>query len=442
MLPNLQEYQNRRARLLAAMGKESIAILMAAREYLRNGDSHYPYRQNSDFYYLTGFKEPEAVAVFIPGRSEGEFILFNRERDPAMEIWNGLRAGQQGACKVYGAHQSFPIEHLDEIMPKLLENKTRVYYPVGRDMSFNRRILSWVSQVQAKIRSGVHAPSEFYNIEKIVHEMRLFKSESELDIMRQAANITAKAHCQAMQACRPGMMEYELEAEIQYVFGRHGARAPAYNHIVGSGANACILHYNDNNQPVKSGDLVLIDAGAEYKEYAADITRTFPANGRFTEPQKAIYSAVLEVQLAVIAAIKPGLPWNQLQVISERTMVEQLLQLGLLSGSVEELIEKRAFFPFYMHRIGHWLGLDVHDVGEYKVNNDWRRLEPGMTFTVEPGIYIAAGTPGVDEKWWNIGVRIEDDVLVTQEGCEVLTSGVPKRLEDIESLMANTLILA
>lgn len=441
MLQDPKEYQKRRAHLINAIGTGAVAIIASAKEYFRNDDSHYPFRQNSDFYYLTGFNEPEAVAVFVPGRSEGEFILFNRERHPEMEQWVGPRAGQLGACEIFGANQSFAIEKLDEEMLKLLEGKSRIYYPVGRDVHFNCRVLSWVNKVQIKVRSGINAPSEFFNIEKILHEMRLRKSPQELELMRKAAQISAKAHARAMQVCKPGMNEYDLEAELQYVFTRSGSRYPAYNHIVASGANACVLHYNDNNKPIRDGDLVLIDAGAEYENYASDITRTFPANGRFTVEQKAVYLAVLKAQMAVIDAIKPGIPWNQLQQISERVIVEELLKIGLLSGKVEELLEKRAFFKFYMHKIGHWLGLDVHDAGEYKVKDasgkdQWRLLEPGMTFTVEPGIYISPNTEGVDRKWWNIGVRIEDDVLVTEKGCEVLSAGVPKLVDEVEAIMS------
>ncbi len=438
MLGNAQEYAQRRQRLIKGIGPGSVAIIAAAQECLRNGDAHYPYRQNSDFYYLTGLNEPEAVAVFIPGRAEGEFILFNRERNPEMEIWVGPRAGQEGACKIYGADQSFAIEQLDEKMPQFLENHPRLYYAIGRDVGFNRRVLSWVATVQSKVRAGVNAPAEFYNIEKIVHEMRLRKTAAELDLMRTAAEISAQAHKRAMQVCRPGMMEYELEAELQYYFTRKASRSPAYSHIVGAGANSCVLHYNDNDKQIADGDLVLIDAGAEYKNYAADITRTFPANGRFSTEQKIVYEIVLATQLGVIAAIKPGILWAKLEEIATEIITQGLLDCGLLKGDFAELLSTRAFRQFYMHRIGHWLGLDVHDAGNYKTEDGQSRLlEPGMVFTVEPGIYIAADNPGVDKKWWNIGIRIEDDVLVTENGCEVLSRSAPKTIAEIEECMAN-----
>lgn len=436
MLQNPQEYQQRRARFLQALGTGSVAIVASGQEILRNGDSHYPFRVNSDFYYLTGFDEPEAVAVFIPQRAEGEFILFNRVRDPAKETWDGPRAGQEGACKIYGANQSFPIEALDKELPTLLENRHRLHYAVGRDAAFSQRVMDWLATVQAKVRSGINAPKEIYNIEKILHEMRLRKTPYEQELMRRAASISAAAHTRAMQVCRPGMYEYELEATVEQMFLQQGSRAPAYNHIIGAGKNSCVLHYNANNQPVADGDVVLIDSGAEYQYYAADITRTFPANGRFTEAQRAVYEAVLTTQLAVIAKVKPGLPWIELQQTSDRVITEQMVKIGLLQGDVEDLLKRQAYQQFYMHRIGHWLGMDVHDVGGYREETgNWRALEPGMAFTVEPGIYIAPNSADVDPKWWNIGVRIEDDILVTESGAEVLTAAVPKTVKEIEALM-------
>jgi Xaa-Pro aminopeptidase len=433
-----QEYAKRRQQLLQEIGEGSIAILVAAPELQRTGDTDYPYRQNSDFYYMTGFAEPEAVAVFIPKHPEGEFILFNRERNPQMEVWTGPRLGQVAACEQLGADRAFSISQLDQELPKLLENRQRVYYAVGRNTEFQQRLMTWVASVQRKIRSGVNAPSEFFNIEKFTHEMRLRKSAEEVAIMRQAAAISAEAHCKAMQMCRPGMMEYELEAEVQATFTRRGSRSVAYPSIVGGGGNACILHYTDNNAQIKEGDLVLIDAGAEYKCYAADITRTFPANGRFSPEQRAIYEIVLVAEMATIAAVRPGLVWNQLQEISDRVVTEGLHNLGLLKGKLEDLLASQACRRFYMHKISHWLGLDTHDVGNYKVAGNWRKLEPGFVLTVEPGIYIPANSEGVDEKWWNIGIRVEDDVLVTENGNEVLTAGVPKQIDEIEALMATT----
>jgi Xaa-Pro aminopeptidase len=435
MVPIHKEFAQRRQQLLSQLEPNSIALVYAAPECLRNGDSHYPYRQDSSFYYLTGLNEPEAVAVFIPGRKQGEFLLFNRKRDPAMELWTGKRTGQEGARKIYGADQSFAIEQLDEQLPLLFENHKRLYYPIGQSMQFNSKILNWVKRTQAKVRSGTVVPSEFFNIEEIIHEMRLRKSPHELELMRKAADITAKAHIKAMQICRPGMMEYELEAELQAEFCRNGARQPAYNHIVGSGEMTCILHYNDNDKRIEAGDLVLIDAGAEFQGYAADVTRTFPANGKFSEPQKAVYEIVLAAQLAAIAKVRPGATWKDLQDASNRVVTEGLLHLGLLKGKLESLIEKNAFQRFYMHRVSHWLGLDVHDVGSYKINGQWRSLEPGMVLTVEPGIYIASHSKDVNPKWWNIGVRIEDDVLVTESGSEVLSAKAPKTVDEIEKVM-------
>lgn len=431
-----QEYAARRQRLMKAMGENAIGIVVAAPEVLRNGDAHYDYRQNSDFYYLTGFSEPEAVAVFIPGRAEGEYLLFNRPRDPQMEVWIGPRAGQEGAVKKFGANQSFAISQLDEELPKLLENRQKVFFAVGRDLEFNNRLLGWLAKVQTKIRAGINAPAEFYNIEQIVHEMRLFKSPDEVAVMRQAGKISAAAHCSAMQVCHPGIKEYQLQAQVEYVFKQQGSHAQAYSSIVGAGNNACVLHYIDNCDTAQDGDLVLIDAGAEYEYYAADITRTFPVNGKFSEAQRAIYEIVLKAQMAVIEQIKPGIPWIRLQEISEQVITDGLIEVGLLKGKKEELLRQQAFKKFYMHRIGHWLGLDVHDVGQYRVNGQWRLLEPGMVFTVEPGIYIPANSEDIDKKWWNIGVRIEDNVLVTNNGYEVLTADVPKTVAEIEALMA------
>ncbi len=431
----LEEYQHRRQQVLREIGGDAVAIIPGAKEKQRNADNTYPFRQYSDFYYLTGFNEPEAIAVLAPGCEKGPFLLFNQPRDPNSEIWHGARAGQEGACEIYGADGSFPIEQLDAELPKLLRQAQRVYYPFGRDMAFDRRVFSWINSVRSTTRGDTNVLNTIVNVEPIIHEMRLHKSPLELQLMRKAAAVSAEAHCAAMKICRPGLHEYDLEAELQYWFTHYGSRAPAYNHIVGTGANTCTLHYNANNALIQDGDLVLIDAGAEFDYYAADITRTFPANGRFSPTQQAVYEAVLTAQLAVIDLIKPGVPWGKLQEESDRVITEQLLHLGLLSGNLAELLEKGAARKFYVHKIGHWLGLDVHDVGSYRSDGQWRLLEPGMVVTVEPGIYIPAGSEGVAEKWGNIGVRIEDDVLVTDQGCEVLSAGAPKTVMDIEALM-------
>lgn len=431
---NFEEYQKRRQKLFDEIPPNSVAIVTSASEYKRSGDVDYPFRQDSNFYYMTGFEEPEAVAVFIPGRREGQYVLFNRERDLDAERWAGLRVGQQGACEFYGADQAFPIGVLDQKMPELLAGRQRLYYPIGKDPKLDERVLAWVAKLHKKIRSGISAPIEFFNVFSIIHEMRLRKSYYEIDLMRQAASISAFAHRKAMQMCRPGVMEYELEAELLYEFHKQGCRSSAYTSIVGGGANACVLHYVANSAALKDGDLVLVDAAAEYQNYAADITRTYPVNGHFSNEQLAIYEIVLKAQLAVIDIIRPGVFWNELQETAVRIISQGLLDLGLLKGTLEEVLKKQSYKTFYMHSVGHWLGLDVHDVGTYKVNDHWRALESSMVFTVEPGIYISP-SPSVAEKWWNIGIRIEDDVVVTKNGCDILTGQVPKYAKEIEALM-------
>jgi len=432
---NTDEFSKRRKRLMQMMGKGAIAILPTAPVSIRNRDVEHPYRPDSDFYYLTGFKEPEAVAVLIPKRKHAEYILFCRERDPQAEIWNGRRAGLEGAKAIHGADDAFPITDIDEILPGLLENCERVFYTMGSDPHFDQRVIGWVNQLRGKARAGVHTPGEFVALDHLLHDMRLFKSREEVKIMKQAADISAQAHIRAMQACRPGMMEYEIEAEFVHHFHKHGC-STAYGSIVGGGANACILHYVDNDQPLQNGDLLLIDAGAEKDYYAADITRTFPVNGRFSTEQKSVYNLVLAAQHAAIDEVKPGNHWNQPHEAAVKVLTKGLVKLGLLKGSVTKLIKDQAYRQFYMHRTGQWLGMDVHDVGDYKVGDEWRVFEPGMVLTVEPGLYIAGGNKKVAKKWWDIGVRIEDDVLVTKSGCEILTSGVPKTVAEIEAIMA------
>lgn len=432
----IQEYARRRKRFMSEMESGSIAILPSSTEKVRNRDTTFTFRQDSDFYYLTGFNEPDAVLVLLPGRRQGQYVLFCRERDPTMELWNGYRAGQEGACTNFAADDAFPIDDIDEILPGLIEGRERVYYAMGRNSKFDERVMRWVNVIRSKVRAGAQPPGEFLDLNHILHDMRLIKSAAEIRIMRRAAEISARAHIRAMQFCQPGCNEYHLEAEIQHQFGMEGARCAAYSSIVGSGNNACILHYTENNAEVQSGDLVLIDAGCELSNYAADITRTFPANGKFSDQQKAIYNLVLKAQLAAIAKIKPGNHWNEPHDVTVKVITQGLVKLGLLKGKLSELIAKGAYQDFYMHRAGHWLGMDVHDVGDYKVGDQWRVFEPGMALTVEPGIYIAADNKKVAKKWRGIGVRIEDDVVVTKDGCEVLTSSVPKDLADIEALMA------
>ena len=433
---DVKEFKRRRKRLMDMIGDESIAILPTASVHLRNNDVEFPFRPDSDFYYLTGYPEPEAVAVIIPDRPHGEYVLFCRERDVKKETWNGKRAGLEGACEIYGADDAFPIEDMDDILPNLLEDRERIFYTMGNDAAFDQRVLSWVNEVREKVRTGIHAPDEFISLTHILHDMRLYKSRQEITAMRKAARISAVAHKSAMQSCQPGLMEYQVEAELVHKFMQQGARNSAYPSIVGGGANSCILHYTDNNDELNDGDILLIDAGAEYEGYASDITRTFPVNGKFTQAQKDIYQVVLRAQLAAIEQVKPGNHWNDPHVAAIKAVTQGLVDLSILKGKVSTLIKEHAYDKYYMHRTGHWLGMDVHDVGDYKVDGDWRMLEPGMVLTVEPGLYLPAGTKGLAKKWWNIGVRIEDDVLVTKDGHDVLSKDTPKTIDEIEALMA------
>ncbi|MFA7633457.1 MAG: Xaa-Pro aminopeptidase [Thiohalomonadaceae bacterium] len=431
---NRSEFAKRRKRLMQAMSSDTIAILPTANEKKRNRDTEYPYRADSDFYYLSGFPEPEAVAVLIPGRAHGEFLLFCRERDAEMETWHGRRAGLEGAISKYGADDAFPISDIDEILPGLLENKKRVYYTMGAHADFDRQVMEGINALRNKSRVGVHVPGEFVSLDHLLHDMRLYKTAAELKVMRKAAKIAAQAHLRAMRACRPGMYEYQLEGEILHEFITQGARFPAYNSIVGGGANGCILHYTDNADELKNGDLVLIDAGCEYDYYAADITRTFPVNGRFSPAQRALYDLVLDANLAAIEKVQPGNNWNQPHEAAVKVLTQGLVKLGLLKGRVPQLIKDQAYRKFYMHRTGHWLGMDVHDVGDYKVGDEWRVLEQGMVLTIEPGLYINPAR-SVAKKWHNIGIRIEDDVLVTRTGHEVLSCNAIKEAEAIEAWM-------
>ena len=429
------EFRKRRKKLMDMLGDDSIAILPAAPEKIRNRDVTYRYRQDSDFYYLTEFAEPEAVIALIPGRSQGEFVLFCRERNPEQEVWHGARAGLEGACDDYGADDAYPITDLDDILPGLLENRERIYYTMGNDTVFDQRVLGWVNQVRGKARSGIHAPEQFVSLNNILHDMRLYKSRHEISMLRKAAAISANAHVRAMQSCRPGKTEYQIEAELLHEFMRQGARSAAYPSIVGSGANSCVLHYIDNTRELMDGDILLIDAGAEYECYASDVTRTFPVNGQFSGQQRAVYEVVLAAQLAAIDAVRPGNHWAQPHDAAVEVLAEGLVALGILKGKPKTLVKEKAYSRYFMHKTGHWLGMDVHDVGDYKVGDEWRLLEPGMVMTVEPGLYFPA-QKGLARKWWNTGVRIEDDVLVTQAGHEVLSSGAPKRITEIEALMA------
>jgi Xaa-Pro aminopeptidase len=428
------EFARRRKQLMKLMGKGGIVILPAVPEKTRNSDVLYHYRPDSDFYYLTGFAEPEAVAVLIPGRPHGEYVLFVRDRDPTRETWDGRRAGPEGATRDHGADDAFPIGDIDDILPGLMENCSRVYYTMGLHPEFDQRVIGWVNSLKSQARTGVQPPQEFVALDHLLHDMRLFKSRPELDVMRRSAQIAVAAHKRAMRFTRPGRMEFEVMAELTHEFHRHNADI-SYHPIVGGGANACILHYHENSEELADGDLLLIDAGCEYELYASDITRTFPVGGRFTPEQRAVYEVVLEAQYAAIEKTVPGNHWNEPHEAAVKAITQGLVKLGLLKGKVPALIKDGAYRKFYMHRTGHWLGMDVHDVGDYKIGEQWRVLEPGMVMTVEPGIYIPAGTKGVAKKWWNIGIRIEDDVAVTREGNEVLTDGLAKTPEQIEKLM-------
>lgn len=429
------EFKRRRKQLMQQVGKGNIAIIASAQIRPRNRDVDYPFRQDSDFYYLTGFNEPDALAVFIPGRRQGQYILFCREYDAKKALWEGAHSGLEGATGDYAADDSFPIDDVDDILLGLLENKEKVFYPMGRDSDLDHRLFEWLNRIRGQSRTGIRAPAEMVSLEHVLHEMRLFKSTAEIKLMRRAAEVSAKAHVRAMQNCRPGLYEYQIEAEIVYQFMREGLRSAAYPAIVAVGENACILHYTNNMDKLRKGDLLLIDAGAECDHYAADITRTIPVSGKFSAVQKLLYQLVLDAQAAAIEQVKPGAPWNSAHDASVETLTRGLRDLGLLHGRLGKLIKEEKFKQFYMHRIGHWLGMDVHDVGDYQVDNQWRLLEPGMVLTIEPGLYIAADCGSVDAKWRGMGIRIEDDVLVTQDGCEILSKAAPKEIADIENLM-------
>ena len=415
------------------MGSHSIAVLPAAPERVRSRDTLFDYRPDSDFFYLTGFPEPQAVAVLIPGRPHGEFLLFCRERDRDKEIWDGKRAGPDGAVAEYAADDAFPITDIEEILPGLLERSERVYYPMGVAAEFDQRLLGWMNHLNSN-RHRAHAPSEIVALDHLLHEMRLFKSRSETSLMRKSAQIAAAAHCRAMRACRPGMVEYELEAEFLHEFRRHGAEC-SYLPIVAGGRNACVLHYRDNDAYLEDGDLVLIDAGCEYEMYASDITRSFPVNGEFSAPQCELYEVVLAANAAATAAVMPGNHWDDPHQAAVKEITRGLRDLGVLKGRLPSLLKQEAHAAFFMHRTGHWLGMDVHDVGDYKVGDQWRLLEPGMVMTIEPGVYVAANDRSVPKRWRGVGIRIEDDVVVTRGGHKVLTDGVPRTIDDIEALM-------
>ena len=431
---NDREYTRRRRHLKELIGPGGIAILPAATEKVRSRDTLFDYRPDSDFHYLTGFAEPEAAAVLIPGRTQGEFLLFCRDRDPERELWDGKRLGPEGAVETLGCDDAFPIADLDEILPGLLEQSERVYYSMGIAPEFDQRLLSWIGNLNAK-RQSAHAPSEIIALDHLLNEMRLYKSRAETAVMNRAARIAVAAHRRAMRACRPGMREFELEAEFLHEFRRHGAGC-SYLPIVAAGANACVLHYRAGGGVLGDGELVLIDAGCEHEMYASDITRTFPVNGRFSEPQRELYEIVLEANQAATAKAAPGNHWNDPHEAAVRVVTRGLRALGLLSGRLPGLIRDGAYKEYFMHRTGHWIGIDVHDVGDYKVDDQWRLLEPGMSMTIEPGIYVGAGATGRAKRWRGTGIRIEDDIVVTRGGPRVLTTGIPTVADEIEAFMA------
>ena len=428
------EYKRRRRQLMEMAGDDAILVLPAASEKVRSLDTHYPYRQDSDFQYLSGFPEPEAVLVLIPGRRHGEVILFCRERDAEREAWDGSRAGQQGAVADFGMDDAYPIDDLDDILPGLLEGRSRVYYHFGRDAEFDLKLIGWVNRVRAQVRHGAQPPHEFLELGHLLHEQRLFKSAAEIALMEQAAQISVRAHQAAMRAARADIFEYELQAEVERVF-RASDACPAYASIVGAGRNGCILHYRDNASRARAGELVLIDAGAEFRGYASDITRTFPVSGRFSSEQRALHDLVGAAQAAALAQARPGVAYEAGHLAAVRVLTEGLLRLGLLKGSVEDNIAGALYKRFYRHKTGHWIGMDVHDVGDYRLGGESRLLEPGMVFTIEPGLYIGADDTSVEARWRGIGIRTEDDVLITEDGHRVLTEGLARSADEIEAFM-------
>ncbi len=428
-------YASRRSRLINQM-QRGIAVIPTAPEVLRNGDAHYAYRYDSHFHYLTGFDEPEAVLILLAGATP-QSILFCREKDVEREIWDGFRHGPDGAKEYFGFDAAFPIAQLDDKLTELMGNQPALFHPLGKQAVWDDRILALRARVQAQVRSGITAPNEIHDVRTLLDEMRLIKDNDELATLRRAAAISAAAHIRAMRATRPGKMEYEIEAELLHEFRNSGAQAPAYTAIVAGGANACVLHYINNNAQLHDGDLLLIDAACELDGYATDITRTFPINRKFSAAQKDVYEMVLAAQAAAIAAARPGAHWNEPHDTALRVLAQGLIDLKLCSGSVDAVLESESYKRFYMHRTGHWLGMDVHDVGNYKLEGNWRPLQPGMVLTVEPGCYIRPADD-VPQAFWNIGIRIEDDVAITLQGCEVLTGAAPKTVAAIEELMEHS----
>ena len=432
------DFQARRDHIAAEIGLRSIAIISTRAEMYRNRDADYKYRADSSFFYLTGFAEPEAVAVIETFDTEEDgysYSLFCRERDREMEIWHGYRAGVDGAVDDYEADEAYAIDLLDEEILSKLQGKEKLFYRVGQQAEFDARVVKWLAEATGESRKGLAVPTQIIQLDRIVDEMRLHKDVNEIELMQIASDISAQAHTRAMQTVKPGMMEYALEAELNYIFGKNGC-VPSYNSIVGGGENACVLHYVENDKELKDGDLVLIDAACEYQLYASDITRTFPVNGKFSPEQKALYNIVLDAQLAAIDAVQIGNSYKEPHHVAVRILVQGLLDLGIMQGDIEQIIATESYRQFYMHGTGHWLGMDVHDVGAYKREGEWRTYQDGMVVTVEPGLYIAPDDDTVDEKWRGIGIRIEDDIVATVDGPLNLTSKVVKTVEEIEALMA------
>ena len=434
---DLHEYQSRRQALCRSIGANGVLIVPSATEKVRNRDCFYPFRQDSDFWYLTGFHEPEALLVLAPGRQQGETILFCRANDRSREVWDGARTGPDAAVDQYAVDQAFAITELDTVMPGLLNGRKTLFHTANRNRHLDQMVWGWIEALKQKEKSGAVAPGQISDREGLIHTARMYKSAAEQNMMRKAATISMDAHRRAMQVCQPGMAEYQLEAALLHEFAEQGARFPAYSSIVAGGANSCTLHYCENSATLQDGDLVLIDAGCEYGHYASDITRTFPVNGRFTGEQKALYEVVLKAQLAAIEQVAPKVPFDAFHKAALTTLVEGLIDLGLLAGDPHTLIEEKKFMPFFMHGTGHWLGLDVHDVGHHREQDKPILLQPGMALTVEPGLYIATDNTEVEERWRGLGIRIEDDLLVTESGCDVITANLAKTVQDIEALMAS-----
>lgn len=432
---NIQMHARRRAELVSQISDNDIVIVPTSPVKMRNGDVEYRFRPDSDFFYLTGFAEPEAVAVICPGRENGEYVIFCRERDSQREMWDGRRAGLEGAVKEFGADDAFPLDDIGDILPGMMEEREKVYTNVGRYSQFDVQILAWLNKIKSDTRSGKSAPYELIDLSHLLHEQRLIKRKDEIALIRKAVKMSVAGHRRAMQVCRPGMFEFQVQAEMEYEFRKAGSHDNAYQSIVAGGKNACILHYTENNQPLRDSDLVLIDAGAEYANYAADISRTFPVNGKFSGEQRALYDIVLAAQHAAFEKCATGFSWNEPHHAAIAVIAQGLIDEKLLHGSLQQVIETEAYTQFYMHRTGHWLGMDVHDVGDYKVEENWRELEVGMVFTVEPGLYVSPQS-NVDDRWHNIGIRIEDNVVITNQGCDVLTRDVPTDASEIEALMA------